>query len=267
MSHRFSGHCPVCQRDAEFASHSDWYRDHLLCGNCGSIPRERAFAWVLDTRCGGWQDMVVHESSPADRLVSTRMRDACAGYIGSQFFPGIPAGEMHNGYRCENLEQMTFADGSIDLHCHLDVLEHVNHPDRCFAEMERTLKPGGHMVFTTPVYEGQLATERTVVLSTHILPEVAQICAKVVIINGGRVAMEERRITVTRSSLATSSAPAQAPRVMMNMISASYLAKKAAIRSATVRPTPNSRTLRKRGSPIWPRALKKQAKIIPTSIR
>ncbi len=35
-----------------------------------------------------------------------------------------------------------------------------------------------------------LATERTVILSTHILPEVAQICQKVVIINEGRVALE-----------------------------------------------------------------------------
>jgi ABC-2 type transport system ATP-binding protein len=36
----------------------------------------------------------------------------------------------------------------------------------------------------------KLATERTVILSTHILPEVAQICQKVVIINEGRVALE-----------------------------------------------------------------------------
>jgi ABC-2 type transport system ATP-binding protein len=35
-----------------------------------------------------------------------------------------------------------------------------------------------------------LATERTVILSTHILPEVAQICQKVVIINEGRIALE-----------------------------------------------------------------------------
>src|ERR1022692_1127937 len=34
--------------------------------------------------------------------------------------------------------------------------------------------------------------ERTVVLSTHILPEVAQICDKVVIINEGRVALQEK---------------------------------------------------------------------------
>src|SRR5208282_5231583 len=36
-----------------------------------------------------------------------------------------------------------------------------------------------------------LAAERTIVLSTHILPEVSQICDKVVIINGGRVVLEE----------------------------------------------------------------------------
>jgi ABC-2 type transport system ATP-binding protein len=36
----------------------------------------------------------------------------------------------------------------------------------------------------------KLTTERTVILSTHILPEVAQICQKVVIINEGRVALE-----------------------------------------------------------------------------
>jgi gliding motility-associated transport system ATP-binding protein len=37
-----------------------------------------------------------------------------------------------------------------------------------------------------------LAGDRTIVLSTHILPEVAQICDKVVIINDGRVALEEK---------------------------------------------------------------------------
>src|SRR5712691_6117575 len=36
-----------------------------------------------------------------------------------------------------------------------------------------------------------LAGERTIVLSTHILPEVSQICDKVVIINDGRVVLEE----------------------------------------------------------------------------
>jgi ABC-2 type transport system ATP-binding protein len=37
-----------------------------------------------------------------------------------------------------------------------------------------------------------LSDERTIVLSTHILPEVSQICDKVVIINDGRVVLEEQ---------------------------------------------------------------------------
>jgi ABC-2 type transport system ATP-binding protein len=38
----------------------------------------------------------------------------------------------------------------------------------------------------------ELASERTVILSTHILQEVAQICQKVVIINAGRVVVEDQ---------------------------------------------------------------------------
>jgi ABC-2 type transport system ATP-binding protein len=38
----------------------------------------------------------------------------------------------------------------------------------------------------------ELAAERTVILSTHILQEVVQICQKVVIINEGRVVVEDQ---------------------------------------------------------------------------
>lgn len=45
----------------------------------------------------------------------------------------------------------------------------------------------------------ELATKRTVILSTHILPEVAQICQKVVIINEGRIALEAEIEELTRN--------------------------------------------------------------------
>jgi ABC-2 type transport system ATP-binding protein len=46
-----------------------------------------------------------------------------------------------------------------------------------------------------------LGSQRTVVLSTHILPEVSQVCDKVVIINDGRVVLEGdlARVTADRS--------------------------------------------------------------------
>jgi len=43
-----------------------------------------------------------------------------------------------------------------------------------------------------------LSGERTVILSTHILPEVTMICSKVVIINKGRIALEESLDRLTR---------------------------------------------------------------------
>jgi ABC-type multidrug transport system ATPase subunit len=44
-----------------------------------------------------------------------------------------------------------------------------------------------------------LGGKRTVVLSTHILPEVAQVCDKVVIINEGRVVVEDQLVNLTRT--------------------------------------------------------------------
>lgn len=43
-----------------------------------------------------------------------------------------------------------------------------------------------------------LSGERTVILSTHILPEVTMICSKVVIINKGKIALEESLERLTR---------------------------------------------------------------------
>ncbi|HEY8517787.1 MAG TPA: ABC transporter ATP-binding protein [Candidatus Binatia bacterium] len=45
-----------------------------------------------------------------------------------------------------------------------------------------------------------LSGNRTVILSTHILPEVAQVCDKVVIINAGRIACEDTIANLTRDA-------------------------------------------------------------------
>lgn len=45
----------------------------------------------------------------------------------------------------------------------------------------------------------ELSGERTVILSTHILPEVSQLCEKVVIINEGRIAVEDTLANLTQN--------------------------------------------------------------------
>jgi SAM-dependent methyltransferase len=76
-------------------------------------------------------------------------------------------------FRCEDLEAQTFADGMFDLVITQDVFEHVLDPGRAFAEVTRTLKPGGAHVFSVPWYQGQDTVVRAVRENgavKHLLP-------------------------------------------------------------------------------------------------
>jgi SAM-dependent methyltransferase len=90
------------------------------------------------------------EASPGARRAGRRLAEECRHYVPSQYFPAKTPGSLDGGARCENLEALTFADGSIDLHITQDVLEHVVHPFTAFRKVARMLKPGGAHVFTVP---------------------------------------------------------------------------------------------------------------------
>lgn len=106
-----------------------------------------------------WRTAVIHESSPADRGASRKLKSQAANYIGSQYFPDVPPGMTNNGWRCENLEKLTFADASIDLHITQDVLEHIFDPAATFREIARTLRPGGMHIWTVPLVNQERPTE------------------------------------------------------------------------------------------------------------
>ncbi len=146
-----SGYCPACARVVTFVARDAWLRDHYRCSNCGSIPRERALMLTIETFFPNWPGLTIHESSPEDRGASRRLGRECSRYIPSQCFPGEAPGSPVGPVRCENLEALTFADESIDLHVTQDVLEHVFQPAKAFRELARTLKPGGAHVFTVPI--------------------------------------------------------------------------------------------------------------------
>ena len=47
-------------------------------------------------------------------------------------------------------EQLPFADAAFDIAVSVWVIEHLEAPERVFAEVARVLKPGGHFIFLTP---------------------------------------------------------------------------------------------------------------------
>lgn len=157
---RNRGHCPTCCREVTFIARDAWLRDHYVCDHCGSIPRERALMLTIERFFPGWAGMTVHESSPGYRGASTRLKAECRDYIPSQYFPDRAPGSMVGEFRCENLEALSFADESIDLHVSQDVMEHVFHPERVFREIARTLRPGGAHVFTVPIVNGHRPSAR-----------------------------------------------------------------------------------------------------------
>lgn len=145
------GYCPTCKSNVTFIATTLWFRDNYLCPNCGSKPRERALMCAMEMYFPDWRNKIIHESSPINRGASVRIAKECSHYIPSQLFPDTEPGNFRNGVQCENLEAMTFADESVDLHVTQDVMEHVLRPVMVFKEIARTLKPGGAHIFTVPI--------------------------------------------------------------------------------------------------------------------
>jgi SAM-dependent methyltransferase len=166
------GYCACCRNQTVFVAHDAWLRDFYICTRCGSVPRQRHLQTVLDESISGWNDLVVHESSPSNDFLSR----LCTNYSSSQYFPDVPRGEYKDGVRSEDVEALTFADESIDLFITQDVLEHVFNPDTAIREIHRVLKPGGAHVFTAPKHRGLDVSRRRARLGAdgvveHLLPE------------------------------------------------------------------------------------------------
>jgi SAM-dependent methyltransferase len=150
---KHAGRCPICERSAQFTSKNSWFRDNLICSHCKSIPRERALMEVIKKFCPNYQELTIHESSPANRGVSLKLKKECPGYTASQYYSNINPGKKHfiSGFRCENLEALTFDDGSFDLFITQDVAEHLFAPGKAFKEIARVLRPGGAHIFSAPL--------------------------------------------------------------------------------------------------------------------
>lgn len=157
-----AGVCPICEVEVLFSSEHSWFRDHLFCSGCGSIPRERALFKVVTDYFPNYRDLNIHESSPGGRGASIKLHKECKGYSASQFYSTVAPGETHphSGFRCEDLESLTFPDNSFDIFITQDVMEHIFEPEKAFKEIARVLKPGGAHIFTAPLINKGNKSER-----------------------------------------------------------------------------------------------------------
>jgi SAM-dependent methyltransferase len=92
--------------------------------------------------------------------LASHLREHARSAALSEYFADVARGDSRDGVRCEDVQQLTFADESFDLITHTEVLEHVPDDARAFAELHRVLRPQGIMLFTVPLHGGETTVER-----------------------------------------------------------------------------------------------------------
>ncbi|PYJ29340.1 MAG: SAM-dependent methyltransferase [Verrucomicrobia bacterium] len=161
-NHGNHGYCSICEHPVYFEIEGPWLRDQYRCVNCKSIPRWRALMSVVAELYPRWRELKIHESSPGGPL-SDKLARECPEYLPSHFFPDAPRGQIHGGFRCEDLMAQTFKDGSFDLVITSDVFEHLPDVRLAVGEIMRTLRPGGAHIFTVPWYRTKKTLIRALV--------------------------------------------------------------------------------------------------------
>jgi len=158
--HQWLGRCNICGQRTPFVSDGErWIR---RCVWCRSTPKYRAIQYVVERRCGALRQFLdahqVYElttRSPIYRTYGAHPHYTVSGYFSDRPF-GVQYGKVWN----QDLQRLSFPDGSFDLLISSETMEHVRRPWVGFREIERVLKPGGCHVFTIPYGDDRITTPR-----------------------------------------------------------------------------------------------------------
>jgi SAM-dependent methyltransferase len=168
--------CTVCGSLTFITDVGISLRESCKCMRCGSTNRQRQVAYVV---CGfisrttgkavaSLKDVaklgnMVIFNTEAGRQIHNQLA-GMKGYLCSEYFgENFRSGDTVEGKMHQDLMNLSFDDGSIDLVISSDVLEHIRDPYRAHREIYRVLKPGGAHIFTVPFYQTEFVDEdRTV---------------------------------------------------------------------------------------------------------
>ena len=179
------GYCHVCARTSEFAVFGGAMlgehvslREGMVCPQCGLNGRGRLLVHAIDVSLHSprhAEGALLECLSPLYRCLADRI----PGLQGSEFIdPVMHSGELvrfrGRSVRHESVLGLSYADASLDLIAHNDVLEHVYEVDQALRECARVLRPGGLCLFNVPYFpligstqvRGRLNTDGT---TEHLL--------------------------------------------------------------------------------------------------
>ena len=164
------GKCPLCG----WTAFARWRANVMAtrCVSCQATPIAMGLGVVLAERVPGFRRLKMYELSstgPFYRFLAREVRDLKC----SEYFDGVPSGAFVGATQCQDVQQLSFDDGSFDVCTSTEVFEHVPDDLRGFREIRRVLAPDGAFLFTVPVHDAERTVERVRMengVQIHVLP-------------------------------------------------------------------------------------------------
>lgn len=160
--HHRGGKCTVCGKvTIFFCIEKDSFRNSMICLFCRSASRNRHLAKVMLNVMDNQRTSIANLPTKGGLSIYNAAANDCFSrvlrnydrYFSSCYQEGLaPGTEISPRTSCQNIEALTYADGSFDFVITEDVFEHVRHYENGFREIFRVLRPGGYHVFTVPFY-------------------------------------------------------------------------------------------------------------------
>ncbi len=153
--------CNLCGwRGASFLTHcAIGYVDrNAFCPRCRSYPRHRGFAWLLEERLA--DELARLADVPGLRLVFAP-EPGMLRLLGRRIerLEGADIERVNEHVRhLEDLQRLSFADGSLAFASAFHVLEHVPDDRRALGELRRVLHPDGRLLLCVPMTLGRRET-------------------------------------------------------------------------------------------------------------
>ena len=148
--------CPLCNGSRLFIRTHVSPRIGTRCLSCLSTAHHRGIQVTLQQIFGGNEGLGqkhVYELSAHGALYLNFLRlqrKNNFSFMYSEYLDGQIPGKTYNGVRCEDIQNLTFADETFDLITSTGVMEHVEDDEKGFSEVFRVLRSPGYYLFTVP---------------------------------------------------------------------------------------------------------------------
>jgi SAM-dependent methyltransferase len=162
--------CPGCGPSLLLRLGSDEMQ--VRCLRCRGTPVHLSLVAALAACCRRLSGLDACELSTTGALLRYLQRH-CRSVSTSEYLEGVVPGSSRNGVRCEDVQHLSYAEGSFDLCTSTEVFEHVPDDRAGLRELHRVLRPGGHLLFTVPLSDCDETLERARRESSrveHLLP-------------------------------------------------------------------------------------------------